>query len=508
MRFLADLKNKKTFVIVFSLILFSVVSINAVVAEQLVFYDNFNNYEAKTYSGRDGPGIWVQESLAPATYSIAGGAYKITSSGGLFSSKAILDFYRIFSKPWPPSYEGPNDYVFSVGIKIDSKGGGVIFRAKPGSQQGYWTYYEVRINKDNKKVTLSSVYEDPSNPTETLLKTVDFPSDVNINDFFRLQVRVQGQSIQVYIAGKKIIDVTSNLNPAGGVGLMVFEGGGTASFDWAELDILTATVTTTVSEPATTVTTTATTTLTSTTRLTETLTETVTEMVTGAASTHTVTAPGATFTETVTSISTVTATQILTMTQTQQVPSRCLIATAAFGSEIAPQVQALREFRDNFVLKTFAGDNFMKAFNAFYYSWSPYVAQAEYENEVLRKTVRFSIYPLLWILDFSKRLAEPFSAMPEFSVLICGLVASFLIGLVYVSPIIVAVALILRYRGWSINTRLTYPLTALLIGLAFFALAEILVSPLLMMIASSIVVLSSIAFTSLAPIRLLPINKR
>ena len=52
----------------------------------------------------------------------------------------------------------------------------------------------------------------------------------------------------------------------------------------------------------------------------------------------------------------------------------CLIATAAYGSEMAPQVQFLRELRDNTVLQTQAGTSFMTGFNQFYYSFSPAVA--------------------------------------------------------------------------------------------------------------------------------------
>ena len=49
----------------------------------------------------------------------------------------------------------------------------------------------------------------------------------------------------------------------------------------------------------------------------------------------------------------------------------CLIATAAFGSEMAPQVQFLRELRDNTVMTTQSGTTFMTGFNQFYYSFSP-----------------------------------------------------------------------------------------------------------------------------------------
>ena len=64
-------------------------------------------------------------------------------------------------------------------------------------------------------------------------------------------------------------------------------------------------------------------------------------------------------------------------TQQQSKGGGCLIATAAFGSEIAPQVQFLRELRDNTVLQTESGTSFMTGFNQFYYSFSPAVADYE-----------------------------------------------------------------------------------------------------------------------------------
>ena len=65
----------------------------------------------------------------------------------------------------------------------------------------------------------------------------------------------------------------------------------------------------------------------------------------------------------------------------------CLIATAAFGSEMAPQVQFLREIRDNTVLQTESGSTFMTGFNQFYYSFSPYIADYERENPAFKETV-------------------------------------------------------------------------------------------------------------------------
>ena len=73
----------------------------------------------------------------------------------------------------------------------------------------------------------------------------------------------------------------------------------------------------------------------------------------------------------------------------------CLIATATFGSELAPQVQQLRELRDNTVLQTESGTSFMTEFNHFYYSFSPAIADYERENPVFKEAVKLTLTPLL-----------------------------------------------------------------------------------------------------------------
>jgi len=79
----------------------------------------------------------------------------------------------------------------------------------------------------------------------------------------------------------------------------------------------------------------------------------------------------------------------------QQKGGGCLIATAAFGSEMAPQVQFLREIRDNTVLQTQSGSTFMTGFNQFYYSFSPAIADYERENSAFKETVKIAITPML-----------------------------------------------------------------------------------------------------------------
>ena len=73
----------------------------------------------------------------------------------------------------------------------------------------------------------------------------------------------------------------------------------------------------------------------------------------------------------------------------------CLIATATYGSELAPQVQFLREIRDNKVMSTGLGASFMTGFNQLYYSFSPTIADIERNNPVFKEIVKIGITPMI-----------------------------------------------------------------------------------------------------------------
>jgi peptide/nickel transport system substrate-binding protein len=121
-----------------------------------------------------------------------------------------------------------------------------------------------------------------------------------------------------------------------------------------------------------------------------------------------------------------------------------LIATAAFGSDLAPQVQFLREFRDKHILSTASGSSFMNVFNAWYYSFSPYLADYEREQPWMQQTVKGLIYPLLIILQMSENAYSLVDG--EYGALMAGLVASSLIGVTYFSPFVLAMKPIRQYK--------------------------------------------------------------
>ncbi|QLH08053.1 copper-binding protein [Nitrosopumilus ureiphilus] len=77
----------------------------------------------------------------------------------------------------------------------------------------------------------------------------------------------------------------------------------------------------------------------------------------------------------------------------------CLIATATYGSELAPQVQQLRELRDNTILPTNSGTAFMSIFNQFYYSFSPTVADFERDQPIFKGIMKITLTPMLTSLS-------------------------------------------------------------------------------------------------------------
>ena len=124
----------------------------------------------------------------------------------------------------------------------------------------------------------------------------------------------------------------------------------------------------------------------------------------------------------------------------------CLIATATYGSELSPQVQFLRGFRDNTVLSTFADSNFMRIFNEFYYSFSPNVALIIVDNSPLGDIMKVIFYPLIGILNVGSAIFSVFSVLPELGIILAGLITSALIGIVYFMPIALIFSYFKKYK--------------------------------------------------------------
>ncbi len=72
--------------------------------------------------------------------------------------------------------------------------------------------------------------------------------------------------------------------------------------------------------------------------------------------------------------------------------SGCFIATAAFDSPLAKEVQILRHFRDRFLLTNLAGQILVRG----YYFSSPPLANFIDQHPELKKTVRVALWPVVW----------------------------------------------------------------------------------------------------------------
>jgi peptide/nickel transport system substrate-binding protein len=178
-------------------------------------------------------------------------------------------------------------------------------------------------------------------------------------------------------------------------------------------------------------------------------------------------------------------------------PSGCLIATAAFGSELTPQVQYLRNFREHYILSTASGSAFMNAFNSIYYSFSPQVADYERQQPWLQATVKAALYPLFGILMASEK-AYSSAAGGDAGAVAAGAVASTLIGAVYLWPATLSARLQSRFgTAAKISLAVMCGAVALIaIGMATTAGGN---APLLLLsIGTSLFVLSAASASAIA----------
>lgn len=171
-------------------------------------------------------------------------------------------------------------------------------------------------------------------------------------------------------------------------------------------------------------------------------------------------------------------------------PNGCLIATAAFGSDLAPQVQFLREYRDNTIMATAVGSSFLNVFNTVYYSFSPIVADIERNNSFLQESVRAGITPLLAILQIAKLSSV---GDGELSILTSGIVASSFIGAVYLWPM----GLVTKSIREGTKPKIKYAIVIISAILALTLVSIAIGNVQFMMIATSTMVLSLVAISAL-----------
>jgi hypothetical protein len=170
----------------------------------------------------------------------------------------------------------------------------------------------------------------------------------------------------------------------------------------------------------------------------------------------------------------------------QQQPSGCLIATATFGSELTPQVQFLRNFRDHYVLSTVSGSAFMNTFNSIYYSFSPQVADYERSQPWMQATVKAGLYPLFGILMTAERAFAVIDG--DVGSIFAGATASSLIGAVYLWP-----------AGFAVCKKISSIMLIVVAGVALAVLViTVIAMPALLPISTSAFVIAAAGTSAIA----------
>ena len=183
---------------------------------------------------------------------------------------------------------------------------------------------------------------------------------------------------------------------------------------------------------------------------------------------------------------------ILMITNSTSNPTKgtqCLIAAATFGSVMSPEVQRLRNFRDQ-VMQSTAGTGFLVVFNAWYYSFSPYVANYLAGHALAREATRAILFPLIGILYLASTTYATLSTNSELATIVSGLLACSLFGAFYLG---IPISLVVRTFGKS--SRLC--LILLMSGLFGILIGKTLTLPPIMMLATSITALASMTLSAL-----------
>ncbi|RLI02623.1 hypothetical protein DRO30_02315, partial [Candidatus Bathyarchaeota archaeon] len=117
---------------------------------------------------------------------------------------------------------------------------------------------------------------------------------------------------------------------------------------------------------------------------------------------------------------------------------------------------------------------------------------------ILKPVMQVILYPLLGILHIVTLTYTVFSFNSEIGIIIAGLIAGILIGLIYFAPPTMLIMLVLRkfYNNLQLKQGKLKPLLlAWLISIALLAIGEIF-SPIILTIASGIFIILTITLTT------------
>jgi hypothetical protein len=148
-------------------------------------------------------------------------------------------------------------------------------------------------------------------------------------------------------------------------------------------------------------------------------------------------------------------------------------------------------------MKTRAGSSFMVVFNAWYYSFSPGVANYISSHSGERTVMKVVLYPLIGIFYLTSNIYSATAIFPELAVLLSGLIASSLIGAFYLGlPLSLIRSRVRRLRRLAAMEK--YLAFTVLGGITALIIGEALASSTILMISSATIVLSTLILATLA----------
>ncbi|OGD54146.1 hypothetical protein A3K80_02275 [Candidatus Bathyarchaeota archaeon RBG_13_38_9] len=126
-------------------------------------------------------------------------------------------------------------------------------------------------------------------------------------------------------------------------------------------------------------------------------------------------------------------------TQTPPPQTGCIIATATYGSSMAPEIIFMRNVRDNMIGSTETGKTLVTAWNTFYYSWSPPIAKLITQSETLQTTFRIMLVPLVAIIHSTSFIHSTIATVDLASASIIAFVYAALLSIIFyiITPILI-----------------------------------------------------------------------
>jgi hypothetical protein len=119
----------------------------------------------------------------------------------------------------------------------------------------------------------------------------------------------------------------------------------------------------------------------------------------------------------------------------------CIIATATYGSALAPEVVYMRHVRDNMIASNEVGRTIVNGWNTFYYSWSTPLALWIASSDALQSTFRVLLLPLVAIVHLT---AFIYAAIATINLALASVIAFSTAAILSVASYIIAPVLTLR----------------------------------------------------------------